>query len=97
VGTELFGDDGPAHEFGDGEEFEELLFEGYEGIARIRVDAVKQVGLFVVVGGEDNVINYSLENLKNWLLDWFWEEKGRLTACSCSGLFSTDSVSRTWR
>lgn len=44
MGTEFFGDNGPAHEFRDGEEFEELLFKGYQGVAGIRVDAVKEVG-----------------------------------------------------
>ena len=70
VGAKFLGDDGPTHEFGYGEEFEELLFEGDEGVAGVRVDAVEEVGLFVVVGGEDDVVDYSLENLWNvFLLD----------------------------
>lgn len=62
VGTVGFGDDGPAHEFGDGELFEETLFFGDEDIARVGVDPVEEVGLFVVVGGENDVVDYSLED-----------------------------------
>ena len=63
MGTEFLGDDGPPHEFGDGEEFEELGFWRDEGVAGVGVDAVEEVGLFVVVGGEDHIVDYSLENL----------------------------------
>ena len=59
----FLGDDGPAHEFGDGKEFEEGGFRRDEGVAAVEVDAVEKVGLFVVVGGENDVIDYSLENL----------------------------------
>ena len=62
VGAELFGDDGPAHEFGDGEEFEKTGFGGDLGIPGVEVDAVEQIGLFVVVGGEEDVVDYPLED-----------------------------------
>ena len=99
VGAEFFSDDGPAHEFGDGEEFEELLFGGSEGVAGVGVNAVEEVGLFVVVGGKDDVVSNSLEDL-DALVRWGCDGEGkrrRRTAWSCSGLSSTDSVSRTWR
>ena len=68
VGAEFLGDDGPAHEFGDGEEFEELGFRGDEAVAGVGVDAVQEVGLFVVVGGEDDVVDDSLEDLGGWFV-----------------------------
>ena len=43
MGAEFFGDNGPAHKFGDGEKFEKLLFERDEGVARVGVDAVEEV------------------------------------------------------
>lgn len=64
MGAEALGDDGPAHEFGDGEGFEELLLVGDEGVAGVGVYAVEEVGLFVVVRGEEDVIDDSLEDLK---------------------------------
>ena len=63
VGAELLGHDGPAHEFGDREEFEEAGFGGDEGVAGIGVDAVEEVGLLVVVGGEEDVVYDSLKSL----------------------------------
>lgn len=56
------GDDGPAHEFGDGELFEEALLLGDKGVAAVGVDAVQEVGLLVVVGGEDDVVDDALED-----------------------------------
>lgn len=50
VRAEFLGDNGPAHEFRDGEEFQELGFGGSEGIAAIGVDTMKKIGLLVVVG-----------------------------------------------
>lgn len=97
--AEFFGDDGPAHEFGDGEEFKELGFGGDEGVAGVGLDAVEEVGLFVVVGGEDDVVDYTLENLEKLVIrgvDW-QGEKDQLTARKRSGSDSTNSVSRTWR
>lgn len=64
MGTEFFGNNGPTHEFGNGEEFQELLFERDEGVAGIGIDALEEVGLFVIVGGEDYIVNNSLENLR---------------------------------
>ena len=64
VRAEGFGDDGPTHEFGDGEEAEELLFLRDEGVAGVGVDAVQEVGLFVVVRGKEDVIDDSLEDLE---------------------------------
>ena len=64
VRAELFGDDGPPHEFGNSEEFEELSFGGDESVAGIGMDAVEEVGLFVVVRRENDVVNHSLENLE---------------------------------
>lgn len=77
VGAEFLGHDGPAHEFGDGEEFEELGFRRDEVVARVRVDAVQQVGLFVVVGGEDDVVDDSLEDLRKIaLVSWYaWDRE----------------------
>lgn len=55
VGAEVravcIGDYGPAHKFGYGEEFEEASFFGDEVVAGVEVDAVKEIRLFVVVGG----------------------------------------------
>ena len=66
MGAKFFGDYGPTHEFRDGEEFEELLFQGHEGVAGVGVDAVQEVGLFIIVGGEDDVVDYSLQDLKDF-------------------------------
>ena len=65
MGAEALGDDGPAHQLGDGEGFEQLLLVGDEGVARIGVDAVEEVGLFVVVRGEEDVIDDPLEDLED--------------------------------
>lgn len=61
--AKALGNDGPAHEFRDGEGSEELLLVGDEGVAGVGVDAVEEVGLFVVVGGEEDIIDDSLEDL----------------------------------
>lgn len=42
--------------------FEEALLFGDEGVAGVGVDAVEEVGLFVVVRGEDDVVDYSLQD-----------------------------------
>lgn len=98
VGAEALGDDGPAHEFGDGEGFEQLLLVGDKRVAGVGVYAVEKVGLLVVVRCEENVVDDSLEDLgivshRNTT----YRAMGWLTACSCSGFSSTDSVSRTCR
>ena len=54
----------PSHEFVDGEELEELGIKWYLGISGIFVNAVEEVGLFVVVGGEDDIVDDSLQDLK---------------------------------
>ena len=63
VRTIFLRDNGPSHKFRDGEEFEELGFSRDEVVTGIEVNAVKEVGLFVIVWGEDNKIDYSLEDL----------------------------------
>ena len=98
MGPKTLGNDGPAHEFRDGEGFEQLLLVGDEGVTGIGVDAMEKVGLLIVVRGEENIIDDSLEDLEvvrgrnreERAMSW-------LTACSCSGFSSTDSVSRTCR
>lgn len=60
----LFGNEGPAHEFGACEEFEERSFFRGQRVAGIGIDAVEEVGLLVVVGREDDVENYALEDLE---------------------------------
>ena len=97
MGTEFLGDNRPPHEFGDGEEFKQLCLRGDESVAGIGMDAVEEVRLLVVVVRENNVVNHSLENLKGDVRLGVKGGCGELTACSCSGLFSTDSVSRTCR
>ena len=49
--TELLGDDRPAHQFGDGKEFEEGGLGRDQVIAGVDVDAVEKVGLLIVVRG----------------------------------------------
>ena len=62
VRAEALGDDRPAHEFGDGEEFQQLGFVGNLGVAGVGVDAVQEVGLLVVVRGEEDVVDDALED-----------------------------------
>ena len=98
VGAEALGNDGPAHEFGNGESFEQLLLVGNKGVTSVGMYTMEKVGLLVIVGCEKNVIDDSLEdlevvsygNVKKRAMSWH-------TACSCSGFSSTDSVSRTCR
>ncbi len=59
----LFGNKGPAHEFGTCEEFEEGSFFRDQGVAGIGIDAVEEVGLLVVVGRKDDIEDYALEDL----------------------------------
>ena len=49
MGSVRLGDHWPAHYFGDGELFEELCVWAGLGDAMVSVDAMKEVGLFVVV------------------------------------------------
>ena len=64
VGAKFLRDDGPAHEFGDGEEFEELGLCGDESVASIKMNAMEEVGLLVVVRGKDYIVYYALEDLR---------------------------------
>jgi hypothetical protein len=48
----------------NGEELEELGVEGDLVVSGIFVDAVEEVGLLVVVGGEDDIVDDSLEDLR---------------------------------
>lgn len=64
VGAKVFGDERPAHELGDGEGLEEGELLGDEGELGVEVDTVEEVVLLVVVGGEDNVVDYALEGLE---------------------------------
>ena len=97
--AEALGNDGPAHEFGDCEGFEEFFFFGDEGVAGVGVDAVEEVRLFVVVWCEEDVEDYSLKDLQKFSFEALSRKRflWTLTACSCSGVSSTDSVSKTCR
>ena len=96
VRAELFRYHGPAHEFIDREEAEQAGFDWDPGVAGFGVDAVEEVGLLVVVGGEDNIIDDPLENLSQ-LVNQPCRRREKRTAWSFSGSSSTDSVSRTCR
>lgn len=60
---EDLGDFRPAHKLVDGEEFEELGVQGDLRDAGFFVNAVEEVGLFVVVRCEDYVVDDSGNNL----------------------------------
>ena len=83
MGPKSLGNNRPAHEFRDSEGFEELLLIKHEGVAGVGVDTVEEVRLLVIVRGEEDVIDDSLEdldvvscrNMKKPAIDW-------LTACS---------------
>lgn len=47
----------------DGEELEELGLDRNLSVAGVRLNAVKKVGLLIVVRSEDNVVNDALESL----------------------------------
>ena len=61
--TEDLGDFRPTHEFVNGKQLKKLGFEGNLRVPRIAVDSVEEVGLFIIVGGEDHVVDGSLEYL----------------------------------
>jgi hypothetical protein len=63
VRAEVLRDFGPAHELVHGEELEKLGVKGDLCVAAVFMDAVEEVGLFVVVRGEDDVVDYALEGL----------------------------------
>lgn len=60
MGAEFLGYHWPAHELGDGKELEELGIKGELYIAGIELDAVEEVGLLIVVGSEDDEVDYAL-------------------------------------
>ena len=68
VRTKELGYFGPSHEFVNGEQFEELGLERNLLDAGVFVDSVEEVGLFVVVRGEDNIVDDSLKGLKKLAL-----------------------------
>jgi hypothetical protein len=48
----------------NGEELQKLGIKRYLSIAGILVDSVKEIGLFIVVRSEDNVVDDSLQALE---------------------------------
>jgi hypothetical protein len=54
----------PSHEFVNGEEFKELCIEGDLVDSGVFLYAVEEIGLFVVVGGEDDIVDNSLQDLR---------------------------------
>ena len=64
MGAKTLGNNGPAHQFRDGEGFQKLLLIRDEGVAGIEVDAVEEIGLFIVVGSEEDVVDHSLKDLR---------------------------------
>ena len=64
MGAKALGNNGPAHQFRDGEGFQKLLLVRNKGVAGIGVDAVEEIGLFIVVGSEEDVVDHSLEDLR---------------------------------
>jgi hypothetical protein len=63
--AEQLGNFWPSHQFVDSEELQELCVEGNLVDSSVFLYAVEKVGLFVVVGGEDDIVDDSLENLGN--------------------------------
>ena len=63
VGSKDFGHFGPTHKFVDCEETEQPGIEGNLRVACVFIDAMQEVRLFIVVGGEDYVVYNSLESL----------------------------------
>ena len=61
--AEALGDYRPAHELRDGKCLEELFLFWDKSIPGVGVDAVEEVGLFVIVGSEKDVVDYSLKDL----------------------------------
>lgn len=47
--SKFFGNDGPAHKFGDSEEFQKLRFKGNKAVAGVGVYAMEKIGLLVVI------------------------------------------------
>lgn len=64
VWTIVLGDGRPAHQLVHGEEFQEGGIGRDLLVARIAVNAVKEIGLFIIVGGEDDEVDYTLKGLE---------------------------------
>ncbi len=62
--SEILRYDRPPHYLVDGKEFEKLGFEGYLGVAGVFLNAVEEIGLFIIEGGEDGVEDDSLQYLE---------------------------------
>lgn len=63
VRPECFGDVGPSHQLMDCELFQELGFHWHERVAAILLYPVEKIGLFVVVRGQEDVVDDTLESL----------------------------------
>jgi hypothetical protein len=64
VGTEQLGNFWPSHEFMYGEEFEELCVKRDLVDSGVFLYSVEEIGLFVVIGGEDDIVDNSLQDLR---------------------------------
>lgn len=100
--AELLGHHGPAHQLVDRKQLDEAGFDGDSRQSGVLLHAVQEIRLFVVVGGKNNVIDNPGKDLSSHpsassppVIPIVREEEH--TARSCSGLFSTDSVSSTSR
>ena len=69
MGAEALGYDGPAHEFWDGEELQKLVFLWDETVPSIGINAVEKVGLFIIMGREEDVVYDSLKDLMMQMLN----------------------------
>jgi hypothetical protein len=63
MGTKQPSDFWPSHELMNGEELEELCVERDLLESGVFVDSVEEIGLFVVIWGEDNVVDSPLQDL----------------------------------
>jgi hypothetical protein len=63
--AEQLGNLWPSHKFVDCEELEKLCVEGNLVDPSVFLYTVEEVGLLVVVGGEDDIVDNSLEDLKS--------------------------------
>jgi hypothetical protein len=64
VWTETFRDNRPSHELRDSKGLKEFLFFGDKRVSGIGVDAMEEVGLFVVMRGEEDIVDDSLKDLE---------------------------------
>lgn len=77
------------------EEFKELSFKRNLRVSGISVYTVEEIGLFVVVGSKDDIVDDSLEDLG--MLAYNYTMGCGHTDWSFEGSSSTASVSRTCR